>query len=307
MQEKTEIFRELYKDEAFHRNLFKRLAESEKDPTVKQTLQKLEDVEYEHAQTWKSVCSSRGLPKIKDIEQSQVSMFMLLKQILGLELTVKIIEHTELSTERKLGRDRSKLNLTQKEKAVIKKMEQSDAKKENPLKQKLLGYSPILQNIRSVIFGMNDGLVEILGAVAGFAAAIQNPTIVLVAGFIVAISGTLSMAGGAYLSIEYDQSVNKGKEKESSKAAAIYTGFAYIFGAAFPLIPFIFGFNGWFAIGLSILLTAIVLTFASIIISVVSDTSITKRVVRTLMISLGIVAITILLGLYARTVLHISV
>src|SRR5260221_29661 len=53
--------------------------------------------------------------------------------------------------------------------------------------------------VRNVFLGLNDGLVEILGAVSGFFAAFRSSTAVLAAGFTVAVAGALSMAAGAYL------------------------------------------------------------------------------------------------------------
>ena len=51
--------------------------------------------------------------------------------------------------------------------------------------------------IRDIFLGLNDGLVEILGAVSGFFAAFQTATSVLIAGFTVAVAGgTLKALGG---------------------------------------------------------------------------------------------------------------
>ena len=150
------------------------------------------------------------------------------------------MEYSEVLLEKRLGGKSSGFNFTKKEGDTIKQVESSEMKAENVIKESLLEHSPMLNNIRSIIFGMNDGLVEILGAVAGFAAALQQPILIIVAGFIVAISGTLSMTGGAYLSVDYEKSVYKKKKTDSSKAAAFYTGIAYIIGALVPLLPFLF-------------------------------------------------------------------
>jgi hypothetical protein len=47
--------------------------------------------------------------------------------------------------------------------------------------------------------GLNDGLVEILGAVGGFFVAFGSSMAVLAAGFTVAVAGAMSMAAGAYI------------------------------------------------------------------------------------------------------------
>lgn len=305
MKEKLDYFKKLCESEIFHYNVFKKLAEIEKDASIKSTLEKLADEELKHSRIWKEIpgVSTR---KYKE-NRFAIALIPLVKALAGLELTVKIMEYEEVALEKKLDREIKELDASKKEKETIKKIKDSESKTEDHLKEKLLGYSPVLNNIRSIILGMNDGLVEILGAVAGFAAAIHQPLLVLVAGIIVVIAGTLSMAGGSYLSIEYERSVYKTKKTDSPMTSALYTGVAYIIGSAFPLLPFIFGLSGYYALAISIIVTGIVLTFASILISIVSDTSITHRILRTLIISLGIVAITITLGIYARGALHINV
>src|SRR5438093_13387419 len=53
--------------------------------------------------------------------------------------------------------------------------------------------------VRDIFLGLNDGLVEILGAVSGFFAAFGNSLAVLAAGLTVAVAGALSMAAGAWV------------------------------------------------------------------------------------------------------------
>ena len=55
------------------------------------------------------------------------------------------------------------------------------------------------QRVRDIFLGLNDGLVEILGAVSGFFGAFASATTVLVAGLMVGVAGALSMGAGAYL------------------------------------------------------------------------------------------------------------
>src|SRR5438067_1245119 len=53
--------------------------------------------------------------------------------------------------------------------------------------------------VRNLFLGLNDGLVEILGAVSGFFAAFNSSVAVVTAGFTVGVAGALSMAAGAYI------------------------------------------------------------------------------------------------------------
>ncbi len=68
-----------------------------------------------------------------------------------------------------------------------------------------------LQNVRDFVLGMNDGLVEILGAVTGLSAAYAgNPLLVAVSGLVVGIAGALSMGIGAFISVRSQRQVNAG-------------------------------------------------------------------------------------------------
>jgi len=57
-----------------------------------------------------------------------------------------------------------------------------------------------VESVRDVIYGVSDGLIEVLAVVSGFSGAFTSSLIVAVAGMIVGLSGALSMAVGAYLS-----------------------------------------------------------------------------------------------------------
>ena len=63
------------------------------------------------------------------------------------------------------------------------------------------------ERVRNIFLGLNDGLVEILGAVSGFFAAFGNSVAVLAAGVTVAVAGALSMAAGAWVATSSEAEV----------------------------------------------------------------------------------------------------
>jgi len=63
------------------------------------------------------------------------------------------------------------------------------------------------QRVRDIFLGLNDGLVEILGAVSGFFGAFANTTTVLIAGLMVGVAGALSMGAGAFLAASSEDEV----------------------------------------------------------------------------------------------------
>ncbi|MDE1865218.1 MAG: VIT1/CCC1 transporter family protein [Candidatus Micrarchaeota archaeon] len=290
---RKEALLKMYRKELLHRDAFSRFAEVERNHKLQKLLNELAAEEVKHAGTFRDAAGGNPAP----YANMDLQLLLLSRKMLGLGLTVKIMEREERQLERSME-------------GSLSKLPRIDERKEDALKAEILGYNKVLSNIRDIFFGMSDGLVEILAAVSGIGAALQTPLLVIVAGLIVAVSGTLSMAGGAYLSTDYENIVGesrmRGYKTSSPSRSAAYVGFAYIFGAFFPLLPFIFGMSGLTAIAVSILVTAVVLAITSTLLSIVSDTSILGRLAKTLLITLGIAAITITLGLFARYFLHVT-
>jgi VIT1/CCC1 family predicted Fe2+/Mn2+ transporter/rubrerythrin len=64
-----------------------------------------------------------------------------------------------------------------------------------------------LGRLREVVFGAQDGLLSTVALVTGVAVAVENQTIILVAGLAAALPGMLSMATGAFLGSRAEQDV----------------------------------------------------------------------------------------------------
>ena len=105
----------------------------------------------------------------------------------------------------------------------------------------------------SMIRGMNDALVELLGALAGFTLAFQNSRLISVTGLIVGLAGTLSMFSSEYLAV-------KEEEAPSPLKAAFYTGIAYLFTVIFLISPYLILSNLYLSLGL-VIINAIIIIF----------------------------------------------
>jgi len=57
-----------------------------------------------------------------------------------------------------------------------------------------------LKYVSSIVLGLNDALVELTGALAGFTFALQKPGLIALAGLITGIAASFSMAASEYLS-----------------------------------------------------------------------------------------------------------
>ncbi|MFC1598080.1 VIT1/CCC1 transporter family protein [Patescibacteria group bacterium] len=64
-------------------------------------------------------------------------------------------------------------------------------------------------SLREVIFGLEDGIVSTLGAITGIAGGIQDSDVVILAGFVIIVVESMSMAAGTFLSSKSEAEVNQ--------------------------------------------------------------------------------------------------
>jgi len=174
------------------------------------------------------------------------------------------------------------------------------------------------EKVRNVFLGLNDGLVEILGAVSGFFAAFGDAIAVLAAGLTVAVAGALSMAAGAYIATGSEAEVRAtederrrflgetvtGGSSESPLASALVVGLGYIAGALVPVLPVLLGARSMLP---TVLAAGIVIVVVSAIVAFVSGMDVRRRIVLNLGITGIAVVVTYAIGLLAKAALGVSV
>ena len=175
------------------------------------------------------------------------------------------------------------------------------------------------ERVRNIFLGLNDGLVEILGAVSGFFAAFGNAGMVLMAGMTVAVAGALSMAAGAYAAVSSEEEVREtdvlkrrflGEEggeaapRESALRSGLLVGTSYFAGALIPVLPVLFGARtAWpsvFAAGAVIVLVSTILAF-------LSGMDVRRRIALNLAIIALAVGVTYAIGMVTRALFGIEV
>ena len=186
--------------------IYSKLEVIEHNTKLKKKLKELRNLDVNHIKIWESVYKDMGLPITKKSHRLEILSFLLLRRVFGAGLTLSVINSME---NRKVS-DLSKVfeDMSEKEKYKIVDYLVEELYQERLLKKESWEKG-VLSHIRDVVFGMNDGLVEVLAAIAGFTGAIHNNLIIAVAGIIVGLSGTLSMAVGAYLSSKSEKDLDR--------------------------------------------------------------------------------------------------
>ena len=175
------------------------------------------------------------------------------------------------------------------------------------------------ERVRNIFLGLNDGLVEILGAVSGFFAAFGNSTAVLVAGVTVAVAGALSMAAGAWVATSSEaevratetgrrrflgESVPPDEAGETPMASALVVGASYFAGALVPVLPLLAGARTALP---SLVAAGSLIVVVSVILAFLSGMEMKRRVVTNLVIIAAAVGITFAIGLVTKLIWGVSV
>ena len=175
------------------------------------------------------------------------------------------------------------------------------------------------QRVRDIFLGLNDGLVEILGAVSGFFGAFANATTVLVAGVMVGVAGALSMGAGAYLAGSSEAEV-RGTDARRRRflgepepptdpsdtpiRSGMRVGLSYVVGAVVPVLPVAFGARTLLP---SLIVAGGVIVFVSTVLAFLSGMVVRRRIALNLGIIAAAVLISYVIGLIAKAAWGITV
>ena len=203
-------FRKQYKEELFDSAVYLELSKKEKDPVVRSFLVKMSEMEKKHASVWKEISERRGLKTggLNSLDKLKVKMYGLLRRILGLELTLKLLESNEEEDIEKYFKLSESKELNEDEREKMKEISIDEAVHEEMLT------NIKAKDVSDFVYGISDGLIEVLAATSGIAGAVNNPILVALSGLIVGISGTLSMSIGAYLSTKSEKEINESKREK---------------------------------------------------------------------------------------------
>jgi VIT1/CCC1 family predicted Fe2+/Mn2+ transporter len=180
---------------------------------------------------------------------------------------------------------------------------QQIAKEEDEHEQQLVNMldEERLQYTGSIVLGLNDALVELTGALAGFTLALQNTKLIALTGSITGIAAAFSMAASEYLSTKAEKT-----EKHPVKAS-VYTGIAYIFTVLVLIAPYLFLQNYFICLASTLILGVLIIASFNYYISVAEDLNFRHRFLEMTLLSLSVAAISFLTGFLLRTFTGIEV
>lgn len=168
--------------------------------------------------------------------------------------------------------------------------------------EKLLGMldEESLHYAGSVVLGLNDALVELTGALAGFTLALRNVQLIALSGLITGVAASLSMASSEYLSTRDE------KTDKKPLRAALVTGAAYVATVALLILPFLLLKNEFVCLAISVATAVIIIALFNYYISVAKGENFRRRFLVMAGLSLGIALISFIISFFLSRWLGVS-
>jgi len=308
--------RTLILDELFDLSLYQKL-QVIRDPELQKTLSELIPVEVCHFEFWQDFfkITVTGLGPLRKLK---LWLITLICRIFGPAAVDLVLEAIEVYGIRKY------LNVWERYKneplgTAVRGVLQDEFQHEDQVVTRLKERILNPDRVRNIFLGVNDGMVEILGAVRGFFASFGRNSLVLVAGFTTAVAGALSMAAGSFVATSSEYEVRRTQNEKSRflgepgemsshseqpVTAGIIVGISYFVGAAFPLVPVLFGAKNALA---SIVTGGSMILLVSVTVAFLSGMEIKKRALMNLVLIAVAVGITYVIGILVRTLVGIQI
>lgn len=303
------LARDLILDELFDLSLYQALR-GVTQPDVHDTLDELIKVETAHLAFWQKFFNLK-LEELDLGRRIKLSVMMLVCRIFGSTAVHLILEAIEVHGVRKylsVWKAYQDKPLGEALRGIL----MDEFKHEDELVTALTQRKINPEKIRNIFLGLNDGLVEILGAVSGFFGAFGSTTMVLIAASTTAVAGALSMGAGAFLALNSEKEVKSTEVakklflgeaseftpmEEQPLSSALVVGSAYMMGAIVPVFPVLIGATDAL---FSILTAGLMVVLVSTILSFLSGMDIKRRIVLNLVIITVAVSISYGIGIVAK-------
>jgi len=268
------------KNEITEHFIYKNLSARVSGIKNRRILSQIADDEMRHYNVWKSYTR-------KDVAPSRfrVWFYTFISIVFGFTFGIKLMESAEKSAHDSYSRmPGSFKEIT----GIIRDEEEHEQALIMLLDETRLQYTG------SVVLGLNDALVELIGVLAGLTFALQNSSLVALTASITGIAAALSMAASSYLSTKSEPG---GK---NPFVAALYTGFAYILTVLVLIIPYLLFKDLYLCLGLSFAAAITIIGFFNYYISIARGVSFKSRFIEMVLLSSTVAVLSFLAGYAIR-------
>jgi VIT1/CCC1 family predicted Fe2+/Mn2+ transporter len=303
-------------DELFDLSLYRALHGLARG-SLRRTLDSLIPTEIRHFEFWQQFFGLR-LDRLDAGRRLKLAVIVLLCRIFGAPAIHLVLEAIEVHGVRKYLDVWERYRHDERLRGALREVLEDEFKHEDAAVAGDDARKINPERVRNIFLGLNDGLVEILGAVSGFFAAFDNAVTVLMAGLTVGVAGAFSMAAGAYAATSSEvevrgtevarrrflgEAAGDGEDGASAFGSALLVGLSYFAGALVPVLPVLYGArSAWPSIGMA----AAVIVVVSMLLAFLSGMNVRRRIVMNLVIIAAAVGVTYVIGVATRALFGIA-
>ena len=285
-QEALALVKKMQQNELDESIIYKKIAKFAKGEENKRVLERLAAEERAHYEIWKGYTGTEMKPS-----KAKIFKYTLMARIFGFTFTVKLLERGEVMAQ-------SKYDLIAEEIPESIHIREQEEEHEDALLAML--DEERLHYIGSMVLGLSDALVELAGSLAGFTFALQNTKLVALSGLIVGISATFSMASSEFLSA-------KSEGRKDAFKSCSYTGIAYLLTVVALILPYVLISNPLIALSVMIGIIVLIIAGFTYYTSVAQDLKFRSRFLEMAGISIGVAAISFVVGILAKKLLGVDI
>lgn len=154
--------------------------------------------------------------------------------------------------------------------------------------------------IAAIVLGLNDALIELTGALVGLSFTLRNHKLVALAGLITGVAAAMSMAASAYMHARQETDTD-------AKITGVYTGFSYLIVVLLLIMPYFILSDITSSVYTMLVIAFAIIIFVSRFTARARGVSFSKELAMMLAFSLGVAAITFLIGQILKAVIGIEI
>ena len=284
------IMKQIYtaqKNEITEYHIYSNIAKLVKDKKNTKVLLDIANEELRHAKFWKTITK-------KDIKPDRwkIFKFTLIARFLGYTFAIKLMEK---------GEEQAQVNYREISEYIPEAEQIADEEEKHENELIALLDEERLNYVGSIVLGLNDALVELTGSLAGLSFALQKTSLIAAVGIITGIAASLSMGASEYLSTKAEGN------NEIALKASLYTGTAYIVTVLLLVLPYFILDSYLLALMTTLIIGILIIFFFNHYVSVAKDLPFKKRFLEMTFLSLGIAALSFVIGIVIRITLGVDI
>ena len=281
-----EMIKKMQQNELTESVIYEKIAAFAKGDVNRETMKRMAAEERGHYETWKKYTGIEMKP-----QRARVMKYVFLAKVFGFTFAVKLMERGE-----QFAQEQYEALAAEVPESV--RIRADEEEHEHALLEML--DEERLKYVGSMVLGLNDALVELAGSLAGFTFALMNTGLVALSGLIVGISATFSMASSEFLSA-------KNEGRDDALKSCSYTGIAYLITVILLILPYTLLSEPLIALFCMLGIIVVIITAFTYYISVATDQKFLPRFLEMLLISLGVAAISFVVGIIAKQLLGVDI